>query len=56
MWKKIIGWILFTYGIGSEIYMLATASLLGVIAGLLIAVPCIWGGWKLAHTREKTQG
>lgn len=52
MWKRVIGWILFGYGILGAIYTLATASLIGLIGGLLLAALFIWGGWKLAHSKK----
>lgn len=52
MWKRVLGWILFAYGIGGGIYVLATAPLVGLIGGLLLAGLCIWGGWVLAHSKN----
>lgn len=52
MWKKIIGWILFAYGIGGAVYAFATAPLVGLIFELLLAALFIWGGWKLAHSKK----
>lgn len=48
---KVVGWILFGYGICGAIYVIVTAPLIGVIVGLLLAALCIWGGWKLAHRK-----
>jgi len=52
MWKTILGWILFAYGIGGAIYALATAPLVGLFAELGLAALFIWGGWKLAHRKK----
>jgi len=52
MWKKVLGWILFGYGVLGAIYTLATASLVALFPQLLLAALFIWGGWKLAHRKK----
>lgn len=49
---RVIGWILFVYGICGAIYVIAAAPPIGIIGGLLLAALCIWGGWQLAHRKQ----
>ncbi|MFC1939300.1 hypothetical protein ACFLXO_01280 [Chloroflexota bacterium] len=50
---KIIGWILFVYGITGTIFALIMNPIGGIVGGILIGIPCVWGGWKLAHRKPK---
>lgn len=53
MWKKVIGWILFAYGIFGIVYSIVTGNIWTLIAAILIGGLCIWGGWKLAHSKKQ---
>lgn len=44
---RIVGWVLFGYGIFGFIYSWAT----GIWGGLILAGFFIWGGWVLAHRK-----
>jgi len=52
MFWKIIGWALFVYGIIGGVYLLANSgNVFELLAGALLTVVMIWGGWKLSHRK-----
>ncbi|MBA7632522.1 hypothetical protein ES703_40068 [subsurface metagenome] len=53
MWRKILGWALFAYGVGGVIYSLVTMPLIALPVQLALGVLFIGGGWFLAHPKVK---
>ena len=56
MWKKVIGWILFAWGIigllgNLVIWLPSGTNILMMVLNSGICALFIWGGWRLAHPK-----
>lgn len=61
LWKVIVGWILFAWGLIGITINLLTIILFNIsnggqlVVNTIVCILFIWGGWKLAHKKEAKQ-